>query len=268
MRKIVRAFILAAATACTALGGCDKREPDGASGSQNLLIFCGAGIRPPVAELAELFGQETGADVQVDYAGSQVLMSKIKLSRQGDIYMPGDKWYVDLAAEEGLILSQERVCFFVPTILVQKGNPKKIKGLHDLVRPGVKLGLGDMRACAIGRKSRKIFQKNDIPWEDVERNLRFQSATVNELGMQIQAQSLDAVIVWDAVAKYYVLHGDEVAIPADRNVISTVDAGILKFTGNRALAERFLEFITSDPGRNVFRKHLYRVDRPVPKAGG
>jgi hypothetical protein len=44
--------------------------------------------------------------------------------------------------------------------------------------------------------------------------------TVNELGMQIQADSLDAVIVWDAIAGYYSKHGTEVAIPPERNIIS------------------------------------------------
>ena len=117
--------------------------------------------------------------------------------------MPGDKLYVDLAAEQGLILSRKRICYFVPTILVQKGNPKNISGLRDLVRPGVRLGLGNPEACAIGGISKKILEKNDIPWPDIERNLLFQSATVSELGMQIQAQSLDAVIVCDAVAVYY-----------------------------------------------------------------
>ena len=78
----------------------------------------------------------------------------------------------------------------------------------DLVKPEIKLGLGDEKACAIGRKCKAIFEKNNISWEDVEKNLKFQSMTVNELGIQIQAKSLDAVIVWDAVAGYYAEHGD------------------------------------------------------------
>ena len=225
-----------------------------------LMIFVGAGIRPPVAELAELFARENNVDVVPDYAGSEILISKIKLAARGDIYMPGDKHYVDQAAEDGLVLSQQSVCYFVPTILVQKGNPKGITSLEDLVKPGVKLGLGDESACAIGRKCKKIFAQNQIAWEDVERNLKFQSMTVNELGMQIQAESLDAVIVWDAVAKYYSEHGDAVTIPAEQNVISTVDAGVLKFTKHRELAERFVQLACSEQGRAIFEKHGYRVE--------
>jgi len=197
-----------------------------------------------------------------DYAGSEVLLSKIKLTRQGDLYMPGDEYYVDQAAAEGMILSQKSVCYFVPTILVQKGNPKKIGRLLDLLQPGLRLGLGDARTCAVGRTTKEIFAQNNIAWGDVEKNLAFQSLTVNELGMQIQAGSLDAVIVWDAIARYYNEHGTEVSIPADQNVISTVDLGVLSFTKNRSLAEEFVEFVASQRGGDTFKKHHYTVELP------
>jgi molybdate transport system substrate-binding protein len=197
--------------------------------------------------------------IVIDYAGSEVLLAKIKLTRRGDLYMPGDKYYVDQAGQEGMILSQQPACYFVPTILVQKGNPKNVRALQDLLRPGVKVGLGDAKACAIGRKAKQIFAKNNITWQDVQKNLAFQSLTVNELGMQIQAKSLDAVIVWDAIARYYSQYGDQIAIPGQENVISTVDIGVLKFTQDRELAEKFVDFVASEDGRDIFRKHNYTV---------
>jgi len=242
---------------------CSRKEPESSDAqAKELLLYCGAGIRPPVAQLTETFGREQGVKIITDYAGAEVLLSKIKLSRRGDLYMPGDKHYVDQAAREDMILSQRSVCYFVPTILVQKGNPKNISGLEDLLKPGVKLGLGDEKACAIGRKVKKIFAKNNILWTEVEKNLKFQSLTVNELGMQIQAKALDAVIVWDAIAKYYRDYGDEVPIPAEQNVISTVDIGVLKFSQDRELAEKFVEFAASTRGRDIFIKHNYTIDPP------
>lgn len=262
-KKMKRIVLVSTVVAVALLIGCDRKESAKEQAAEKeMLLYCGAGIRPPADELAETFGREHGLKVIPDYAGSEVLISKIKLSQRGDLYMPGDKHYVDLAAEKGLILSQKSVCYFVPTILVQKGNPKNIFALDDLLKPGVKLGLGDEKACAIGRKCKKIFARNNIPWTDVEKNLKFQSLTVNELGMQIQAGSLDAVIVWDAIARYYSRHGQEVPIPAKRNVISTVDIGVLVFTKNRLLAEKFVEFTTSDRGQAIFKKHLYTVDTP------
>ena len=260
MKQTIISTVVAVAVV---VSGCESKE-SGAWGSaaNELVLYCGAGIRPPVAELVEAFRREHGVRIAVDYAGSEVLLSKIKLNRRGDLYMPGDKHYVDLAAEKGLILSQKSVCYFVPTILVRKGNPKNISGLEDLLKPSVKLGLGDEKACAIGRKVKEIFAKNNILWTEVEKNLEFQSLTVNELGMQIQANALDAVIVWDAIARYYAEYGEEVPIPSGQNVISTVDIGVLKFTENKELAEKFIESVTSVRGRDIFKKYRYTVDPP------
>jgi molybdate transport system substrate-binding protein len=241
--------------------GCDSKK-DGQSAPEGLLLYCGAGIRPPADELVETFGREHGVKVAVDYAGSEVLLSKIKLVRQGDLYMPGDKHYVEQAAQADMILSRRTACYWVPTILVQKGNPKQIHQLNDLLKPGVKLGLGDPEACAIGRTSKLIFEKNNIPWEDIEENLKYPSLTVNELGMQIQARALDAVIVWDAIARYYKEYGDQIPIPVESNIISTVDIGVLKFTKNQELAEKFVDFITSEAGRQIFQKHNYSTKPP------
>jgi len=250
-------FLAAMVVTAGSFLGCDKKQP---SAEKELLLFCGAGLRPPAAELAETFGRENGIKVVTDYAGAEVLLSKIKLSTQGDLYMPGDREFVCQAAQKGLILYQKSVCYFVPAILVQKDNPKKIGGLHDLIKPGIKLGLGHPRNLPIGRIAKKIFEKENIFWTDVERNLKFQSATVNVLGMQIQAKALDAVIVWDAIARYYSEYGDVVPIAPEKNIISTVDVGVLKSTKNRELAEKFVAFLLSPRGREIFEKHNYRTE--------
>ena len=261
--KMKKHILSTAVVMLVLLFGCRAEKPEESdSKAKELLLFCGAGIRPPVEQIIEAFRREHGVKVVTDYAGSEVLISKIKLARRGDLYMPGDKHYVEQADREGMILSQQSVCYFVPTILVRKGNPKNIHGLQDLLADGLKLGLGDAKACAIGRKTKQIFARNDIAWEDIEKNVVFQSLTVNELGMQIQAGSLDAVIVWDAIASYYSENGTEVPIPVEENVISTVNIGILTFTKDRSLAEEFVKFAASQSGQDIFKQHNYRIESP------
>jgi len=260
MKRTVLALVLVAVVMSAS---CGKRSPESPpSQTKELLLYCGAGIRPPVDELVEAFRQEYGVKIVIDYAGGEVLLSKIKLTRRGDLYMPGDKYYVEQAANEGMILSHRAVCCWVPTILVQKGNPKKIHGLEDLFQNGVKLGLGDPNACAIGRVTQQILAKNNIAWEDIKEHVAYQSLTVNELGMQIQARALDAVIVWDAIAQYYSQYGDQIPIAALQNVISTVDIGVLAFTEQKELAEKFVDFATGESGRAIFEKYHYRTTVP------
>lgn len=241
----------------TWLVGCD-----GQSEQAGLLVYCGAGIRPPVAEIADVFSQRHGVSVECDYAGSEVLLGRIKLSGIGDLYLPGDVHYIDQAKQHGLITNSETACYFIPTILVAKGNPKHVQSLADLARPGIRLGLGDPEACAIGRKSTKIFAKNDISEEDVTANTVFRSLTVNELGTNVELGSLDAAIVWNAVAAYFADTTEVIPIPPDQNVISTVAVGVLTSSEHPELAQSFLAFIVSDEGQEIFQKHHYSLSLP------
>jgi len=253
---VVAAFVAALATA-----GCRSR-PDSEPASE-LLLYCGAGIRPPIEELANVFAAEHPVKVVLDFAGSEVLLSRIKLSGRGDLYMPGDAHYVDLAEDTGLILSRRSVAYWVPVILVRKGNPKAVGSLRDLLKDEVRVGLGDPNACAIGRTAQQLFERSGIAWAEMEKNLKFKSMTVNELGLQIQAGSLDAVIVWDALARYYEACGDIVAIDPEHNIISPIDVAVLSFTRQKTAAERFAAFLTSDKARDVFARHYYHTDKPV-----
>ncbi len=239
-------------------GGCAEEGAE----RPRLLLYAGAGVRPPVAELAELFGEERGVVVECDYAGAEVLLSRIKLTRRGDLYMPGDVHYVEQAKEEGLIDSSRTACYFVPVILVRKGNPQGVETLADMLRPGLKLGLGNPEACAIGRKTDAIFEKNGISLSDVERNVVFRALTVNELGIHITAGKIDAAVVWDAVAHYYADRAEVVPIPAEGNVISTVPVAVLSFSEQKDLAREFVELVTSERGVEVFLKHGYTTQLP------
>jgi molybdate transport system substrate-binding protein len=223
-------------------------------------LYCGAGVQTPVAELVDEFARQHGVTIQCDYAGSEWLLSRIRLTGQGDLYMPGDVYYVELAEKEGLVTSKKTVCYFVPVILVQKGNPKNIRGLADLARPGISLGLGDPQACAIGRQSSRIFAKNKISERDLDVAVR--TVTVSDLNNYVKLGKLDAVIVWDAVAAFSPAETEVVPIPLQQNIISTVAIGVLHSSKHPELAAQFVAFVTSQHGKEVFQKHHYTTTLP------
>jgi molybdate transport system substrate-binding protein len=229
---------------------------------RSLYIYCGAGLRTAMEEIGRAFSAKTGASVESDYGGSGMLISRLRLGHTGDLFVPGDVWYVELAEKEGLVESRTDVGWFIPVILVQKGNPKGVRSLDDLARPGLRLGLGNPKACQVGRTSEEIFAKNRIDPAAIEKNLAFSSVTVNELGLQVKAGQLDAAIVWDATAAQYADSADAVPIPPRQNVPSRICVGVLKTCSNRPLAEEFVKFLLSDDGRAVLHKHHYRTEAP------
>jgi molybdate transport system substrate-binding protein len=247
-RKIIYIFCLGL---ILCISGCGKKE------KKPLLLYCGAGIRPPVAEIVKIFEKERKIKIRTVFSGSNILLGQIKLSRKGDLYMPGDINYLKQAEKEGFIDYYKKACYFIPVILVQKDNPKNIKFLNDLIKPGVRLGLGNPESCAIGKKTEKIFKKNNIKKESIKKNLIFSSLTVNELGVAVSTGSIDAAIVWDANAAYYKDKCEIIEIDSVNNIISTVSVGLLNFSKNKKIGKNFIEMVISQRGEDVFVKYNY-----------
>jgi molybdate transport system substrate-binding protein len=266
LRRTCLAVLLGGVAASLFLGvGCRQRQKkeESSSGSKpKLLLYCGAGIRLAVAEIVEEFERKHDVTIEADYAGSNILLSRIKLTKKGDLYMPGDVRYVEQAEAEGLIASSRNACYFIPVILVPKGNVKNIRDVADLAQEGIQLGFGDPKACAIGRVTTEILRKNGLELDEVEKNVVFRSLTVNELGVHIKAGKIDATIVWDAIAAQYPDEGEIIVIPKEENVISTVPVAVLSSSEHPKTAAAFQEFVLSEEGRAIFAKHHYTTEAP------
>lgn len=254
------------ALAAMALLGCDgSRDEADRSGDKTLLLYCGAGMRLPTAEIIDAFHREAGVTVQADYSGSGALISRIKTIRSGDLYMPGAVSYVDdLQEQTALVDSKKMVTYFVPCIIVGKGNPLKIRTLADLGRPGLKVALGDDRACQIGRVTRKLFEKNGIDQAAIDKNVVMKSLTVNELPLWVKTKTIDATIAWDAVAagENFADAVEIVPIPLEQNIISRVAVAVLTCSKDLLLARQFADFLAGPTAQAIFQKHHYRVIAP------
>jgi len=268
-RSAWRLGAVAAATCAWILAGtsgCERPSPSGdKAGQKTLLLYCGAGMRTAAAEVIDAFHKETGVTVQADYAGSGTLITRIKAGKTGDLYMPGEIWYVEeLDRQTGLVDSVTPVTYFVPCLVVQKGNPHGVASLADLAKEGLKLGLGDARACQIGRVTEQLFEKNKLDKTAIEKNVVMTSVTVNELPLWVKTRSIDATIAWDAVVAQdeFADSVEMIRIPKDQNIISPVAVGVLKCSTDIELARKFAAFLAGPTGQAIFKKNHYRVTEP------
>ena len=223
-------------------------------GTESLLVYCGAGMRAPMNELGYQFEQECGVKVICNYAGSGHLLNQMELAQQGDVYQPGSTYYFDIAREKSLIDYEKRVAYHVPVIAVPKGNPANITCLDDLTKPGVKVALGDPKACAIGKLGNKILGKNGIT-DAVGANVIARGATVNALLVYVSGGDVDAAITWEETVLFAPDETDIIEIPEEENIIKIIPIGTLTFSENKESARKFVDFITSDCGKAIYEKY-------------
>jgi len=228
-----------------------------------LSLHCGAGLRVAMEDAVRVFEKQTGARIEASYQGSGTLISAIRLKQQGDLFMPGDVGYLDMLATDGSVEDRRTIAWFVPVIIVQKGNPRKIATLADLTAPGIKLGMGNPDACQVGRLCEQLWAKNNIAPNVIKARTVYSSMTVNELGVKVQTNSVDAAIVWNAVAVQFAKDVDVVPIPPAQNIYSKVAVGLLKYSRNKPLAKQFMAWLAGPRGREIFKRHQYTIDAPA-----
>jgi molybdate transport system substrate-binding protein len=244
-------LVLLAAGLC----GCGK-QPE----NVRLRLYAAAGMQDAVAALTAAFTGETGIVVDADCAGSGVLISRAKGDPQADLFMPGDVWYVDRLQEvTDNVAERAQVSYFVPTIIVAKGNPKQVSSLRDFARTDLKVGLGNPQACQVGRLCVDIFANAGL--DSATFNAK-ESFTVNELSVWVQMNDVDAAIVWDAVAWPVRDAVDIIEIPETQNKISTVVCARLKSAPHPQEAQRFLQFLVRPPAQRILQENGYRTERP------
>ncbi len=199
MLIIVSLIALAALVAFLAL--LTRKSP----GVADLTVFCAAGIRYPMEQIARHYGDEYGVTIQVQYGGSNTLLSQIEVGQSGDLYLAADESYVRLAQQKGLAQEVLPLATMRPVIAVRHDSTLNITALSDLLRPGIRIACGNPDAAAIGKTTKMLLEKSqqwDALSQRIDENGVFKP-TVNEVANDVKLGSVDAGIVWDTTAAQY-----------------------------------------------------------------
>ena len=272
VRNFLRCAITSLVIAGLLSGGC-ARDSD----KETLKAFCGAASKPAMDECAEAFKEKTGIKVELQFSGSGAMLSKLKMSKRGDVYIPGSPDYMVKAEREGVVepKSVKIVAYLVPSILVQKGNPKRIRCLHDLTNPGIRVGIGNPKAVCVGLYAVEVLEKAGL-LDEVGRNIVVHAESCSKTAALLVMKKVDAILGWRVFSKW---NPETIeAVPLDVGQIarlSYIPAGVCTVSKKPKHAQMFIEFLTSPEGQQIFAKWGYisseqeaRKFAPKAKVGG
>lgn len=229
---------------------------------ERLMVFAGAASKPPTEEAAALFEKKTGVKVDLTFGGSGYVLSQMMLGKKGDIYFPGSSDYMEVAKKKDAVFpdTERYVVYLVPAINVQKGNPKNIKSLKDLTKPDIKVAIANPEGVCVGAYAIETIEKNFTPEEKEQfrKNLINYTESCEKTATAISLKTADAVIGW-RVFQYWDPERIE-TIPLKKEEISRIGyipIAISKFTQNRELAQKFIDFLLSEEGKAIYRKYNY-----------
>lgn len=223
---------------------------------QTLLVYCAAGVKPPVEAIARAYGKEFGVNVQLQYGGSGTLLSNLRIANVGDLFVAGDASYIRLGREQGMIGEAIPLTHMHPVVIVRASNPKQIHSVSDLLRDDVVVALANPEAASVGKLTQQLLASNGV-WTVLKPRVKVFKPTVNDVANDVKLGAVDAGIVWDATARQY----PELVIvetPPFIGVTETVAVGVIRASRQPAAALRFARYLAAcDRGSPIFAQHHY-----------
>ena len=252
LRSRIRLAALLAVAALTlaACGGGDDNS-GGSSGAQSpseIKVFAAASLTAAFTKIGEDFiAANGGTKVTFNFAGSQALATQIQQGAPADVFASADIPNMDKVKD--LVGTPQNFASNQLQIVVEKGNPKGVKGLEDLANPDLKVVLAAPEVPA-GRYAAEALGKADVTVKPVsqEDNVK---AVVNKVALG----EADAGIVYvtDVTAGGDKVEG--VDIPEGLNVLATYPIATVKASKAQDKAQAFMDLVLSDQGQQVLKQY-------------
>jgi molybdate transport system substrate-binding protein len=230
------------------LAGCGTETPaaapSGAGVTGNVTVFAAASLTESFNKIGKDFeAANPGAKVTFNFAGSSALATQINQGAPADIFAsaaPANmKTVTDAGNADGTPVT------FVKNqlvIAVPKGNPKGLKGLADLTKPGLKVALcAEQVPCGAAAKKALDAAKVALTPVTLEQDVKAALSKV-KLG------EVDAALVYRTDAKASVSDVDGVEFPESAGAINEYPIVVVKAAPNKTAAQAFLAYVQSGKG--------------------
>jgi ABC-type molybdate transport system substrate-binding protein len=240
---------------------------DAGRGETRLLeVYCAAGIRPPIEDLARRYRSAYGVEVRLQYGNSGGLISSIEAMPRGDLYIPADAVYVDRGRAKGLLAESIPLARFRLVIATKPGNPKRIATLDatldDVLAPGVRYVVCNTQA-GVGELTKRALEASGR-WDAVAAgDCLYKPTVVDAANAVATSTAVDAAFIWDSTARQHDL--DVVDIAELAGEVATIHVSVLRASERPPAALHFARYLASpEHGEPVFTRHRYEFVRGDP----
>ena len=272
-RAAIAAVSLLSAVSLAACGGSASNSSTGAAtgaasasasggtgkATGKVTVLAAASLQGAFEEIEKTVEKDNpGLDVTFDFQGSQDLVSSLAGGNSADVLATANNSTMKTAAEQKLVGDQTEFATNVLTLIVPKGNPKKITGLDS------SLDGANLVICApevpCGEATKKLAEAQGITLNPVSEEQK-----VTDVRGKVESGEADAGIVYTTDAAAAKDKADKIDIP-DGGVVNHYPIAQTASPENAAGAKVFIDAVTGKTGQEVLAK--YGFGKPGSAAAG
>ncbi len=228
--------------------------------NEPLEVYCAAAMRLPMEEIVKDYEVEHGQAVVLHFGPSQEILTQLELTKSGDLFLPADESYVELAEKKGLVSDIIDIAALNAVVIVNPKVAKEIKTWADFLSPGLEIGLASPESAAIGKLTKQELQKQGL-YAGLEARKPSYIGDVNHVGNSVAVGSSHIGITWDALAEYLQKKNPGlkiVRIKELESVQARVKISLAKCSKQPSNALAFMSFVCDqEKGGAVLKKFGY-----------
>lgn len=261
-RAAIAAVSLLSAVSLAACGGSASNRSTGAASSAasasgsgasqkatgKVTVLAAASLQKAFEEIEKTVEKDNpGLDVTFDFQGSQDLVASLAGGDSADVLATANNSTMKTAADQKLVGNQTEFATNVLTLIVPKGNPKKITGLDS------SLDGANLVICApevpCGEATKKLAEAQGITLNPVSEEQK-----VTDVRGKVESGEADAGIVYTTDAAAAKDKTDKIDIP-DGGVVNHYPIAPTAKPENPAGAQAFIDAVTGKAGQEILAKH-------------
>ena len=261
-RAAIAAVSLLSAVSLAACGGSASNSSTGAaSGAASasasggvqkatgkVTVLAAASLQNAFEEIEKTVEKDNpGLDVTFDFQGSQDLVSSLAGGNSADVLATANNSTMKTAADQKLVGDQTEFATNVLTLIVPKGNPKKITGLDSSLEGANLVICAPEVPC--GEATKKLAAAQGVTLNPVSEEQK-----VTDVRGKVESGEADAGIVYTTDAAAAKDKADKIDIP-DGGVVNHYPIAQTAKPENPAGAQAFIDAVTGKAGQEILAKH-------------
>jgi molybdate transport system substrate-binding protein len=212
--------------------------------SETVTVLAAASLTEAFKKLGKDFeAAHAGMKVEFNFAGSSTLARQIMEGAPADVFASADEENMEKVRAQvssPQIFASNRLAIIVP-----KGNPKKVTGLADLAKPGLKVSLA-APVVPVGRYAREAFAKAGVAVPESSSEI-----DVKAVVTRVSMGEADAGVVYTTDVAAAGDKAEGVAIPDAQNVRAKYPIATVRASKNEKGALALVRYVLSPEGRKI-----------------
>ena len=229
---------------------------------ETLTIAAAANVQYALKEITQEFQKKYPAvRITKIISSSGKLTAQIVRGAPYDLLLSADMKYPEFLYEKGFAISKPVVYAKGTLVLWSIKNIPLKDGINSLLNPSIKkIAIPDPKTAPYGREAKKALEKSEI-YPKVRYKLVY-GESVGQATQYIYKGLVDVGFTAKSVVLSPQMKNKGRWIEIDNSLYSPIKQGvvILRHGKNNLYAQKFIEFLLSDTGKEILKKYGYKVD--------